>query len=181
MKCTATKLEGMYLVEPRVFRDERGSFLESWSERRYRELGIPGPFVQDNASTSTRGVLRGLHFQSPHPQGKLVSVLEGEVFDVAVDLRAGSPTFGQWDGYTLSAETGHQLYIPEGMAHGFLTLSERAVFSYKCTDYYTPEAEVTLLWDDPEVGIEWPLAEPILSEKDRAGRRLHEIAPVARR
>ena len=129
MKCTRTRLEGMYLIEPRVFRDSRGSFVETWNEERYRELGIDGPCVQDNASVSSRGVLRGLHYQSPHPQGKLVSVLEGEVLDVAVDLRSGSPTFGEWCGYTLSAENGHQLYIPAGLAHGFVTLSRHAVFS----------------------------------------------------
>ena len=179
MKCTLTPLAGMYLIEPRVFRDSRGSFVETWNEERYRELGIVGPFVQDNASVSSRGVLRGLHYQSPHPQGKLVSVLEGEVLDVAVDLRSGSPTFGQWCGYPLSAENGHQLYLPPGLAHGFLTLSERAVFSYKCTDYYTPHAEKTLLWNDPDIGIEWPIADPILSEKDRAGLRLAETAGVA--
>jgi dTDP-4-dehydrorhamnose 3,5-epimerase len=181
MKCTRTRLEGMYLIEPRVFRDERGSFLECWNEQRYRELGIEGPFVQDNASVSTEGVLRGLHFQTPHAQGKLVSVLLGEVFDVAVDLRMGSTTFGQWVGYRLSAENGHQLYIPAGLAHGFVTLSRHAVFSYKCTEYYTPAAEYTLLWNDPDVGIEWPVAEPVLSEKDRAGLPLGEIARLASR
>ena len=178
MRCTPTSLAGMYLIEPRVFRDQRGSFLESWNEERYRQLGIVGPFVQDNASVSTRGVLRGLHYQSPHAQGKLVSVLEGEVFDVAVDLRAGSPTYGRWSGHLLSAENGHQLYIPEGLAHGFVTLSQRAVFSYKCTDYYTPAAERTLLWNDPDVGVDWPVADPILSDKDRAGLRLAETEPV---
>ena len=179
MKRTSTPIAGLYALEPRVFRDSRGRFLETWSERRYAEVGITAPFVQDNASVSSRGVLRGLHFQSPHAQGKLVSVLEGEVFDVAVDLRAGSGTFGQWYGHTLSAENGHQLYIPEGFAHGFLTLSERAVFSYKCTDYYDSASELTLMWNDPTVAIDWPIADPVLSDKDRSGRLLRELEAVA--
>ena len=178
MRCTPTPLAGMYLIEPRLFRDLRGHFLETWNEARYRDLGIAGPFVQDNASVSSRGVLRGMHYQSPRAQGKLVSVLEGEVFDVAVDLRAGSPTFGRWCGYSLSAENGHQLYIPPGLAHGFVTLSERALFLYKCTDYYTPSADRTLLWNDPDVGVEWPVSDPILSDKDGEGRRLADTEPV---
>jgi dTDP-4-dehydrorhamnose 3,5-epimerase len=180
MKCSPTPLEGMYLIEPRLFRDLRGTFLETWNEQRYREIGIEGPFVQDNASVSSRGVLRGLHHQTWNAQGKLVSVLEGEVFDVAVDLRVGSATFGMWSGHTLSAEKGTQLYIPAGCAHGFLALSEQVVFSYKCTAYYTPEAEVTLLWNDPRIGIEWPIGDPILSEKDRAGKPLDELEPLLR-
>jgi dTDP-4-dehydrorhamnose 3,5-epimerase len=178
MKCTATELQGLCLVEPRVFRDERGRFLETWNERRYAEIGITSSFVQDNASVSSRGVLRGLHSQRAHPQGKLVSVLEGEVFDVAVDLREGSATYGRWRGFTLSAENGHQLYVPEGFAHGFLTLSERAIFVYKCTNYYDPESEITVLWNDPALAIGWPIRDPVLSEKDRAGRLLRDVAPV---
>ena len=178
MKCNTTSLAGVYLLEPRVFVDARGRFLESWHERRYRELGIAGPFVQDNASVSSRGVLRGLHYQWPHPQGKLVSVLEGEIFDVAVDLRAGSETFGKWSGHTLSSANGHQLYVPEGFAHGFLVLSEQAVVSYKCTDYYDPTSEAALLWNDPAIGIEWPIEDPILSEKDRTARPLSEVEAI---
>jgi len=175
MKVTETELPGVLLVEPRIFRDHRGFFFESWSAERYRQAGIPGPFVQDNVSRSSRGVLRGLHFQNPHPQGKLVTVLEGEVFDVAVDLRVGSPTFGKWAGYYLSAENGRQLYIPEGFAHGFVVTSEFAIFSYKCTEYYRPEADRSLRWNDPEIGIEWPVKEPVLSPKDATAPLLNEL------
>jgi dTDP-4-dehydrorhamnose 3,5-epimerase len=178
VKCSSTSLSGVYLVEPRIFVDGRGRFLETWHERRYRELGITGPFVQDNASVSSRGVLRGLHYQWPRPQGKLVSVLEGEIFDVAVDLRAGSGTFGKWAGHPLSSGNGHQLYVPEGFAHGFVVLSEQAVVSYKCTEYYDPASEAALLWNDPALGIEWPITDPILSDKDRAARKLHEIEAI---
>jgi dTDP-4-dehydrorhamnose 3,5-epimerase len=178
MRCTPTPLAGLLLLEPRVFTDSRGRFVETWSERRYREVGITRHFVQDNASVSSRGVLRGLHYQSPHPQAKLVSVLEGEVYDVAVDLRAGSPTYGRWSGHTLSAENGHQLFIPEGFAHGFVVLSDMAVFFYRCTDYYDPEAAVALLWNDPALGIEWPVTDPILSENDRSAQPLRSLAPV---
>lgn len=175
MKIRSTGLEGMLRLEPRRFVDERGYFFESYNERRYREAGIEGPFVQDNVSVSSRGVLRGLHYQWPHPQGKLVGVLEGEVWDVVVDLRRGSTTFGRWVGEWLSGENGVQLYVPAGFAHGFVVTSERAVFSYKCTEYYHPEAEHTLLWNDPEVGIEWPVVDPILSEKDRTGVNLEGV------
>jgi dTDP-4-dehydrorhamnose 3,5-epimerase len=175
MKCTPVGFEGMYLVEPRVFRDERGHFLETWSDLRYRDAGIPGPFVQDNVSVSSSGVLRGLHLQVEKPQGKLVSVLDGEVFDVAVDLRPGSRTLGRWSGFRLSSENAHQLYIPAGCAHGFVVLSPRAVFAYKCTEYYDPASEVTLSWNDPNVGIEWPVREPILSEKDRDSMRIEQV------
>ena len=175
MKVTASELSGVRLIEPRIFRDARGYFFESWSEGRYVEAGLPGSFKQDNVSVSRRGVLRGLHFQSPVSQGKLVTVLEGEVFDVAVDLRLDSKTFGRWDGYTLSAENGRQLFVPEGFAHGFVALSERVIVAYKCTEYYRPASESTLLWSDPDVGIDWPIEEPILSDKDRAGSRLRDI------
>lgn len=176
MNVVATDLPGVLLLEPRVFRDERGHFLETWLAGRYEDAGLPPVFVQDNVSVSHRGVLRGLHFQHPHAQGKLVSVLRGAVFDVAVDVRRGSPTFGRWFGAELSAENARQLWIPPGFAHGFQVVSEEdAVFLYKCTERYAPAAEHTLRWDDPAVGVRWPLAEPILSVKDAAAARLAEI------
>lgn len=174
MRVTELGLPGVLLLEPRVFTDERGRFLEAWSERRYREARVPGPFVQDNVSVSRRGVVRGLHYQAPRPQGKLVSVLRGAVYDVAVDVRAGSETFGRWVGVELS-DDGRQLYIPEGFAHGFAALSEEVVLSYKCTDYYLPEADRVVLWNDPALGIDWPVEVPILSEKDRAGIPLADV------
>jgi dTDP-4-dehydrorhamnose 3,5-epimerase len=177
MKVTQSALLGVRVVELRVFRDERGYFLETWSEERYAAAGIDARFVQDNLSYSRGGVLRGLHFQEPHAQGKLVSVLRGEVFDVAVDVRVGSPTFGRWEGFTLSAENGRQLYLPPGFAHGFVVTSEDALFAYKCTDYYHPGAERTLLWSDPELGIEWPVESPLVSPKDRGGLPLREVPP----
>jgi dTDP-4-dehydrorhamnose 3,5-epimerase len=171
-----TKLPGAVVVEPRVFGDERGFFMETWHQARYEEVGLPSRFVQDNLSFSPRGVLRGLHFQNPDQQGKLVQVLHGEVFDVAVDVRVGSPTFGAWEGIVLSAENKRQFYVPEGFAHGFLVTGDSALFSYKCTAKYNPGAEGFVLWNDPEIGIEWPLeGPPTLSEKDRAARPLREI------
>lgn len=170
-------VEGLLLIEPRVFGDPRGYFLETWHERRYREVGIPGPFVQDNLSFSRRGTVRGLHFQNPEAQAKLVYVLEGEVFDVAVDLRRSSPTFGRWYGVRLSSENKRQLYIPTGFAHGFAVLSESALFAYKCTAFYAPQHEVTLLWNDPDLGIPWPVMEPLVSEKDQRGQRLRDLPP----
>lgn len=177
MNVTETALPGVLLLEPRVFPDERGHFMETWNRDRYAAAGVPDRFVQDNVSVSRRGVLRGLHFQHPHAQGKLVSVPWGEVWDVAVDVRAGSPRFGQWVGYSLSAENARQLWIPEGFAHGFVVLSERAVFQYKCTDVYHPEAERTLRWDDPELAIEWPVSDPLVSEKDAQGVTLSGLRP----
>ncbi|GAB4263307.1 MAG: dTDP-4-dehydrorhamnose 3,5-epimerase [Thermoleophilia bacterium] len=177
MRVVETELPGVLLVEPRVFGDERGYFLETYQARRYAEAGIPGPFVQDNLSFSRRGVLRGLHYQHPHGQGKLVWVLQGEVFDVAVDIRRGSPFFGRWVGVRLSAENKRQLWIPPGFAHGFCVVSETALFAYKCTDYYAPEAEGAVRWDDPALGIDWPVADPVISAKDAAGLRLAEIPP----
>lgn len=177
MNVVPCELEGVLLVEPRVYGDARGYFLETWHERRYREAGIPGPFVQDNLSFSRRGAVRGLHFQNPSAQAKLVYVLEGEVFDVAVDLRRRSPTFGRWFGIRLSAENKRQLYIPVGFAHGFAVLSETALFAYKCTEFYAPEHEVTLLWNDPDLAIPWPVEQPVLSEKDQRGRRLRDLPP----
>jgi dTDP-4-dehydrorhamnose 3,5-epimerase len=170
-----TNLPGVLVVEPKVFGDERGFFMESWNGRRYEEAGLTGRFVQDNLSYSAHGVLRGLHFQNPQPQGKLVSVLRGEVFDVAVDIRVGSPTFGRWTGATLSAENKRQFYVPEDFAHGFVVTSEVALFFYKCTDYYAPSSEKVVLWNDPDIGIEWPIDTPTLSERDRAAPPLREI------
>jgi dTDP-4-dehydrorhamnose 3,5-epimerase len=180
VKVTEAGLPGVLLVEPDVFGDERGFFMESYNRRRYAEQGLDAEFVQDNLSYSARGVLRGLHFQNPNPQGKLVSVLEGEVFDVAVDIRVGSPTFGQWTGVTLSAANKRQFYVPEGFAHGFLVTSEAALFAYKCTDFYNPAAEGGALWNDPEVGVDWPVEEPVLSEKDRNAPTLRELAAAGR-
>ncbi|WP_462373817.1 dTDP-4-dehydrorhamnose 3,5-epimerase [Turicimonas muris] len=162
-----TPIEGVLLVKPKVFGDKRGFFVETWQKKRYEEAGINLPFVQDNHSMSTKGILRGLHFQKKHPQGKLVMVSQGEVFDVAVDLRKNSPTFGQWFGSLLTAENQHQLWVPPGMAHGFVVLSETAHFHYKCTDYYHPEDEGSIRWNDPEVDVKWPISfEPVVSEKD---------------
>jgi dTDP-4-dehydrorhamnose 3,5-epimerase len=166
VKVTPTQLPDVLLVEPKVFGDARGFFFESYSVRRYAEAGIAAAFVQDNVSLSRRGVLRGLHYQHPFGQGKLVGVLRGAVFDVAVDVRRGSPTFGRWVGECLSAENKRQLYIPPGFAHGFLVTSEEALFAYKCTEYYHPEAERSLRWDDVAIGIEWPVDGPVLSAKD---------------
>lgn len=168
-------LPDLILVEPEVHRDQRGFLFESYHMEKYRAGGIPSAFVQDNCSVSERGVLRGLHFQNPHGQGKLVRVVHGEVFDVAVDVRTDSPTFGRWFGTELRGDDIRQLYVPPGFAHGFLVLGESAEFTYKCTDFYHPEAEHTLLWNDPALGIDWPLAEPRLSEKDRRGKTLDEL------
>ena len=176
MNLIETDLPGVLIIEPKVFGDERGFFMESWNGRRYEEAGLPGRFVQDNLSYSTHGLLRGLHFQNPNPQVKLVSVLRGEVFDVAVDIRVGSPTFGKWTGTTLSAENKRQLYVPPSFAHGFVVTGEAALFFYKCTDYYAPASEGTVVWSDPEIGIEWPVAEPIVSDKDRIAPQLREMS-----
>lgn len=166
----------MLLIEPRVFGDARGFFFESYQADRYREAGIPvDDFVQDNVSFSTHGILRGLHFQNPGAQGKLVQCLSGEVFDVVVDLRRDSPTFGKWVGVTLSEENHHQLWVPGGFAHGFQVTGEHGLFSYKVTGTYRPESEYTLIWNDPEVGIEWPSKDVLLSAKDSVGKRLEEI------
>jgi dTDP-4-dehydrorhamnose 3,5-epimerase len=175
MNVKATSLPGLLLIEPRVFRDQRGRFMETYNEARYRQLEVPSHFVQDNLSVSSRGVIRGLHYQHPHDQAKLVMAVHGRVFDVAVDIRRGSPTFGHWAGFELSGENGRQLYIPEGFAHGFCVLSETATFLYKCSDLYVPECEGSILWSDPDIGIEWPIAEPLLSEKDQNAPRLHGI------
>lgn len=175
MKLIGTDLPGVVLIEPTVFDDPRGLFYESWSESRYADAGVPGPFVQDNVSRSTHGSLRGLHLQHPRGQGKLVYVLVGEVFDVAVDVRVGSPDFGKWAGATLSEVNRHQLYIPPGFAHGFCVVSDAALFAYKCTEYYHPDSEITVAWNDPDIGVRWPFAEPMLSRKDEAGARLRSL------
>lgn len=167
MKVTHSKLTGAMVFEPKVFGDDRGFFMETWNYERYKEAGLNVKFVQSNLSLSSKGVLRGLHFQNPHPQGKLVQILSGEVFDVAVDIRKGSATFGQWHGEFLTAENKKQFYIPEGFAHGFCVLSETALFSYMCTNVYHASADSGLLWNDPEIGIKWPIDVPLLSEKDK--------------
>jgi len=169
------EIPGLLIIEPKVFGDARGFFMETWNRQRYRDAGLAGDFVQDNVSLSRRGILRGLHFQNPGGQGKLVYVLHGEVFDVAVDIRQRSPTFGRWHGLMLSAENKRQFYIPPGFAHGFAVLSETALFAYKCTELYVPQNEVTLAWNDPEIGIQWPLETPLLSDKDKRGLRLRDI------
>lgn len=154
------------IVEPKVFGDARGFFWETWSAKRYAEAGIRVPFVQDNVSYSRHGVLRGMHFQNPSPQAKLVTVLRGTIFDVVADIRLGSPTFGQWMGVELKGETGRQLFIPVGLAHGFCVTGDEALFSYKCSDYYAPAQEQGIAWNDPDIGIVWPVKNPILSDKD---------------
>lgn len=167
MKVVETRLPGVRIIEPKIHGDARGFFLETFQADRYRlEAGIEQAFIQDNHSRSSRGVLRGLHAQNPNPQGKLVWVTSGEVFDVAADINPASPTFGTWVGVTLSAENKKQMWVPPGYAHGFLVLSDSADFQYKCTDYYRPEAEIGVIWNDPDLGIEWPLANPQLSAKD---------------
>ncbi|MFN7698471.1 MAG: dTDP-4-dehydrorhamnose 3,5-epimerase [Deltaproteobacteria bacterium] len=178
MRVVETELPGVLVVEPKVFGDERGWFTETYSVERYRAAGIAMPFVQDNLSRSSRGILRGLHLQEPRAQGKLVWVPDGAVFDVAVDVRVGSPSFGRWVGVELSSANHRQLWIPPGFAHGFAVTSEHCLFAYKCTDLYEPSAEIGVAWDDPSIGIRWPLAEPSLSAKDRNNPRLAEIDPA---
>lgn len=169
------ELPELLLFEPTVHRDQRGFLVETFHEERYRSAGVDRAFVQDNLSRSDAGVLRGLHFQHPHGQGKLVRVVRGEVFDAAVDIRVGSPRFGRWFGVRLSEENQRQLYVPPDFAHGFVALGTGAEFCYKCTEYYHPESEHTLRWDDPAVGIEWPVEAPVLSQKDREGESLAEL------
>lgn len=175
MEITETELAGCKLIEPRVFGDQRGFFLETFQAERYAEAGIAGPFVQDNLSYSQHGVLRGLHFQHPQAQGKLVYVPHGEVFDVAVDIRRGSPTFGQWLGFYLSGDNKRQLWVPPGFAHGFCVTSNDALLAYKCTDFYNPRTEGSIHWSDPDLGIDWPVADASVSEKDGAAPRLHQL------
>ena len=176
MKVVKTKLKDCVVIEPKVFGDERGFFLETFQLSRYaEEAGITLPFVQDNHSRSSKGVLRGLHFQIKKPQGKLVRVVKGEVYDIAVDIRPDSNTFGQWEGVILSEENKKQLWVPPGFAHGFLVLSDVADFEYKCTDYYDPSDEGSILWSDPDLKIDWPMLNPILSEKDSSAACLVDI------
>lgn len=176
MKIESTAIRDVLLVTPDVHGDHRGFFLELWRYERYREAGLSVEFVQDNLSYSQKGTLRGLHFQNPNPQGKLVTVLEGEVFDVAVDVRKGSPTFGKWVGVTLNATTKQQLYVPPGFAHGFVVTSENALFHYKCTSPYRPEMESVIRWDDPDIAIDWPHQAPTLSKRDSAAPFLRELS-----
>jgi dTDP-4-dehydrorhamnose 3,5-epimerase len=176
MKVIETEIPGVLILEPKVFGDARGWFMESWQLERYADLGIPGRMVQDNQAYSGHGILRGLHCQWPHPQGKLVQVLRGEVFDVAVDIRRGSPWFGRWVGATLSGENRLQFWVPPGFAHGYVVTGQDALFTYKCTDIYHPETEFGLRWDDPQIGISWPLdGEPMLSDKDRRAAWFRDI------
>jgi dTDP-4-dehydrorhamnose 3,5-epimerase len=177
VKTPPCELPGLLLIEPDVFGDHRGFFVESWNRQRYREAGIAEDFVQDNFSLSQRGTVRGLHFQNPRAQGKLVSVWQGEVFDVGVDVRRGSPTFGRWFGYNLSAENKRQFYLPPGFAHGFAVLSETALFHYKCTEAYSPQDEIGFRWDDPQVGIAWPVDHPVLSARDSRAPLLRDLPP----
>lgn len=178
MKVTELDMPGLKLIEPRRFGDARGWFAEVWQDRRYREAGIGETFVQDNLALSAKGVLRGLHAQEPHAQGKLVQVFQGRVFDVAVDLRVGSPTFGRWHGVVLDGDNGLQFYVPPGFLHGYYVLSDQALFGYKTTDIYSPTSEFGVRWNDPDIGIAWPLAgEPVLSDKDRVAPLLAEIPP----
>ena len=176
MKVIKTKLDGVLVVHPRVFGDDRGSFLETWSKERYVEAGISEFFVQDNVSFSHKGVLRGLHYQHPNGQGKLVQVLSGTVLDVAVDIRIGSPSFGEWFSCELSGENHKQMYIQPGFAHGFCVKSDTAIFSYKCTNYYDQSSEGGVIWNDPDIGIGWGADEPILSEKDLVYSKLEDIS-----
>jgi len=176
MKVIKTKLIDCVIIEPKVFGDDRGFFLETFQAERYAaQGGITLPFVQDNHSRSTKGVLRGLHFQKTKPQGKLVRVVRGQVYDVAVDIRMGSPSYGQWEGLILSEENKRQLWVPPGFAHGFLVLSDIADFEYKCTDYYDPSDEGSVLWNDADLDIPWPLGDPILSYKDASAVRLVDL------
>jgi dTDP-4-dehydrorhamnose 3,5-epimerase len=173
-----TKIDGVYIIEPKVFGDNRGYFMETYNKEHFAEAGLNMTFVQDNESKSSKGVLRGLHFQRKHSQGKLVRVTKGEVFDVAVDLRNGSKTYGKWEGIILSEENKKQFYIPEGFAHGFLVLSDEAVFNYKCTELYAPEYDGGVMWNDPDINIEWPLdviENVLLSEKDKNHSSLKEL------
>ena len=176
MKVIETSLPGCVVIEPAVFGDARGVFFETWNAERFGEHGLPTRFVQSNVSTSVKGVLRGLHYQWPRPQGKLVSVLEGEVYDVAVDIRRGSPTFGRWEAVVLSAENKRQFWIPEGFAHGFAVLSEHAVFNYLCTDVYVKEVDASVRWNDADIAVDWPISAPTLSAKDENAPFLRDIA-----
>ena len=175
-----TRLPGVVLLDVPLYRDDRGHFLELWHQEKSTGNGLPARFVQDNVSWSRRGVLRGLHFQEPHPQGKLVCVLQGSIHDVAADIRVGSPTFGAWVGVELDAASGRQIYVPEGFAHGFVVTSDSALVLYKCTETYRPGAEASILWSDPDLAIDWPADTPVLSAKDAAAPRLAELRAAGR-
>jgi len=175
MNIKSTSLPGVVILEPDVYRDHRGYFLETWHQGRYAEAGLPGRFVQVNVSSSSRGVLRGLHYQHPSAQGKLLTVLRGAIFDVAVDIRVGSPTFGRWEAVVLSSEDHRQLYIPPGFAHGFVVTGDEALVCYKCTEFYRPGQEYGVLWSDPDIGIPWPVESPTLSPKDADAPRLADV------
>lgn len=175
MKVTETNLPGILIIEPKVYQDARGFFLETFSASRYEGVGVRGPFVQDNHSRSLKGTVRGLHLQVTKPQGKLMRAVSGSMLDVAVDVRVGSPTFGKWTSALLSGDNFRQLYVPPGFAHGFAVLSDVVDVEYKCTDYYHPKDELTLLWNDPAIGVEWQVKEPTLSERDRNARPLAEV------
>ena len=178
MKVTALAIPEVLVIEPTVHRDARGFFMEYFQKQRYAEAGMALPFVQDNHSRSSKNILRGLHHQTAHPQGKLVRCTEGEIYDVAVDIRRGSPSFGQWVSVTLTADNFKQIYVPPNFAHGFCVVSETAQVEYKTTDFYDPSSEVTLLWNDPAVGIEWPVDDPRLSGKDAQGKTLEELGDL---
>ena len=181
MRVIRTELEGVLVIEPKVWRDSRGLFFEAYNRAAFCEAGLDTVFVQDNHSRSCRHTLRGLHFQrEPHAQDKLVRVIAGEIFDVAVDLRHGAPTFGKWSGFRLSADEPRMVLVPTGFAHGFCVLSETAEVLYKCSDFYAPHCEGGLLWDDPDLGIHWPVRDPILSERDRAHPRFRDLAHAFR-
>jgi dTDP-4-dehydrorhamnose 3,5-epimerase len=176
MRVLKASLKGVLILEPDFFEDDRGFFLETFHRKRYKEEGVDSDFVQDNLSFSKRGVIRGLHYQYPHAQAKLVHVIKGEVLDVAVDIRRGSPTFGEWTSVMISDQNKRQVYIPEGFAHGFCVLSDTAFLSYKCSSFYDPDSEGGVLWSDPDLAIDWPVAQPILSEKDGRYCCLKDIA-----
>ncbi|WP_305842128.1 dTDP-4-dehydrorhamnose 3,5-epimerase [Photobacterium leiognathi] len=181
MKVIETEIPDVKIIEPNVFGDERGFFMETWNQKKFEELvtGKTTQFVQDNHSKSKKGILRGLHYQTENTQGKLVRVVSGEVFDVAVDIRKNSPTFGKWVGVYLSAENKRQLWVPKGFAHGFYVTSEEAEFVYKCTDFYNPNAEHSILWNDPEISIKWPLTDtPLLSDKDKNGKKFMNVSGI---
>jgi dTDP-4-dehydrorhamnose 3,5-epimerase len=176
MELIETKLKGLFILKPKVFEDERGYFFESYNQNLFLKAGLNLNFVQDNQSLSQKGVLRGLHFQNPpHAQGKLVRVITGSVFDVAVDIRKGSPTYGKWFGLELNEKNKWMLYIPEGFAHGFSTLENNTIFSYKCTTFYNKESEGCVLWNDPDLGIDWQVSDPALSEKDKVGKPMKDF------
>jgi dTDP-4-dehydrorhamnose 3,5-epimerase len=183
MKITPATIKDVLIIEPKVFEDSRGFFMETYHRNRYKKQGIDRPFVQDNLSYSVKDTVRGLHFQVRHPQAKLVQVIAGEIFDVAVDIRKGSPTFGQWIGIHLSDQNKRQVFIPEGFAHGFCVISDAALFSYKCSDFYSADDELGILWADPDIAVDWPVTAPIISKKDKHLPQLsdlsHDLLPVA--